>query len=186
MLDRGAPELVSAVERGQVSVSAAADVAEHFAGALHGSPTDVQHVGGVVLRGCANWRMLIRSLCQRRDLPRDHGPLALVEVPPVQVQRDDEAHRIVALVIPHGTGEIESVLCQSLSRARVDDSTVFRTLLAYAKGSDSPSLAAPLRGRGCARNRLERDDSSAVVALSRLLRTIRQGSHASRLAARWR
>lgn len=48
---------------------------ENFAGALHRSPPDVEHVGGTVLRGCANWRMLIRALLQRRDLPRDHGPL---------------------------------------------------------------------------------------------------------------
>lgn len=47
-----------------------------------------EHVGGAVLRGCANWRMLIRALRQRRDLPRHHGPLALVQVPAVQVQRD--------------------------------------------------------------------------------------------------
>lgn len=54
---------------------------EHFAGALHRSPTDVEHVGSVVLTNCANWRTFCGPVRrQRRDLRRDHGALALVAV----------------------------------------------------------------------------------------------------------
>ena len=66
-------------------------------------PPDVQQVSGLGLgRGCANLRTLKvcpLSVLQRRQPYRHHRPLTLIQMPPMDVLRDDEPRHVVAGIL---------------------------------------------------------------------------------------
>ena len=66
--------------------------------------TDVEKTGGLCLaEPFANWRKVGSfALAHGRQSRRDHGPLALAEMPAVKVQTDDKGGRIAAVVDPVG------------------------------------------------------------------------------------
>jgi hypothetical protein len=53
---------------------------------------------GFGLGGFANWRMLIGASWHIRQLGRGHRALALVKMPATQIQADDVAKRIIAII----------------------------------------------------------------------------------------
>lgn len=88
---------------------------------LNGASADVEHLCRFGLGrdiNCANLRtsrfVFFWSVrCKLRNVRRNHSPLALIQVPPVQVQRNDKPHRVGALVKPKrrhnprlGTGHV--------------------------------------------------------------------------------
>ena len=67
-----------------------------FLRSLNTALSDVKKFGSLRLGGFANWRMLIVAAFEFSQLGRDHGPLTLIQMSPLEIAADDVTDRIVA------------------------------------------------------------------------------------------
>lgn len=62
----------------------------------------IEHLGsGLLPQICGTCGMLIVARLEVCQLRRDPSPLTLAEVPPLEVERHDEADRIGTIIAPH-------------------------------------------------------------------------------------
>jgi hypothetical protein len=74
---------------------------EHRGGTLHSAATDAQQLGCICLRYCAIWRKVSPlALPHRRETGRNHGALARVEVPSVQVEPNHVGDGLGGIAMP--------------------------------------------------------------------------------------